>query len=356
MTAGMGLLGFGIAFAVVNNNLGGLLLLLSFGLLVMGLIPCLVGTVEQQVGYALSQRLPDYQHRWSTAARRWLGAHWLMLLCIVILVITASQLQPRQGKDLAVILASLLCCSYLVMVCFVLAWRARRTRLAALAGLPDLLSFDLQLENDEALQGMEHVMPLFSGKLKGRCPYLLRGTLGDWPVMLFDWLDINKQPPRREWITIALVQLQHPLPMLHLQPHERVASTQLHWWHILLEFPFGLIIFLISAASHFASKLKSKPALTIAHTPALTRGYQLDSVQFGELQTLLTPANCQNILAHVHRRKRFLVINRSWLLLASHKKEVAPKQLGELVANALRLADVLEQAKMGNRPSSQDEL
>jgi len=345
MAGGAGLLSIGLLIAQANPDVAGLLLLLAIGLFILGLIPCLIGTAERQVGFALALRMPDYHHQWSSGARWWWGAHWLMLLAIAGLIITASVLPARGGKELPIILAVLLSCAYMVMIALVLAWRWRRMRLANLAGLEELQSFELVLESEEILTELANVMPIFAGKLKGRCPFLLRRNLGDWSVLLFDWLDLNKQPPRREWITVALIGLHQPLPMLSLQPTERVATTQLHWWHIFLEFPFGLIIFLISAATHFANQLKSKPPLAIVHTPALTRGYQLDTYHLGELHKYLSPAVCQDILNYVHKKKRFVMVNQDWLLLSSHKKELAPKKLGELVADALRLTDVLERAK-----------
>jgi len=115
--------------------------------------------------------------------------------------------------------------------------------------------------------------------------------------------------------------------------------------YVFLEFPFGLIIFIVSAVSHVAKQLNSKPALAIAHSPGLTRGYQLDSYQTTGLQNYLSPEVCQDIISYVHKKKRFLMVQQEWLLLASHKKEIAPGKLGELVADALRLTDVLERAK-----------
>lgn len=224
-------------------------------------------------------------------------------------------------------------------------------RLAALAGLEELQSFELMLDNDDFLNELSGVLPIFGGKKKGRCPVMLRRTLGSWTVLMFDWLDINKQPPRHQWITIALIGLHQPLPMLHLQPQERVVANQIHWWHIFIEFPFGLIIFLVSAVSHLARKLKSKPPLSIAHSPGLTRGYLLETYDFNSVQKILNPELCQNIIAHVHKKKRFIMAHQEWVLLAGHKKEIAPNRLGELVADAIRLTDELERAN-GNKAVS----
>ncbi len=345
MTGGAGLLSIGLLIAQANPDVAGLLLLLAICLFIAGLLPSLISTAERQVGYSLTLRNPDYHHQWSSEARWWWGFHWIMLLVIALQVILAIIVPPQRGRETPIILGVVLSCTYLVTIAFVLSWRWRRMRLANLAGLEELQSFELVLESEEIFTELAAVLPIFSGKLKGRCPFLLRRNLGDWSVLLFDWLDINKQPARREWITVALIGLHQPLPMLSLQPTERVATSQLHWWHILLEFPFGLIIFLISAATHFTSKLKAKPPLAIAHTPALTRGYQLDAFQIAELQKFLTPAVCLDIISYVHKKKRFVMVNLDWLLLASHKKEVAPGKLGELVADALRLTDLLERAK-----------
>lgn len=350
MTGGGGLLSIGLLIAQANPDVAGLLLLLAIGLFIVGLLPSLIGSAERQVGYSLSLRNPDYHHQWSSTARWWWAFHWIMLAAIITLAVIAILLPPRGGKELPIILALLLSCTYMVMIAFVISWRWRRMRLANLAGLEELQSFELVLESEEIFTELAAVMPIFSGKLKGRCPFLLRRNLGDWSVLLFDWLDLNKQPPRREWITVALIGLHQPLPMFSLQPTERVAASQLHWWHIFLEFPFGLILFLVAAASHFASKLKAKPPMAIAHTPALTRGYQLDTYHLGELNKYLSPAVCQDILSYVHRKKRFVMVNLDWLLLASHKKELASKKLGELAADALRLTDVLERAKDSSSP------
>lgn len=349
LTAGMGFLAVGLAFAQVNADL--VVILADLGLLVIGLAPSLIGTVESKVGAALSERIPDYQHQWSAGAKRWLVGHWTMLLFIVVVIIYATQIQRGAAKDLLIVLATLLIIGYLFLICFLLAWRWRRMRLATLARLEELRSFDLVLDPEEIFSELSVVLPIFGGKQRGRCPVLMRRTLGDWTVLLFDWLDINKQPARNEWITVALIGLHQPLPMLHLQPHERVSTAQLHWWHIFLEFPFGLIIFLVSALSHVAKQLKGKPALMIAHSPGLTRGYQLDSYHFTDLQKFLSQQVCQDIMNYVHKKKRFLMVNQEWLLLAGHKKEIAPKKLGELVADAIRLTDLLERSKGSTTPA-----
>lgn len=344
LAVGAGVLGITLAIAQVKNDAVGLLILLSLAMLVLGLIPCLVMTVERQVARSLSRRLPDYEHRWSTGARWWLGFHVVVLIIMVLVIIGASLMPARKGKEVFIVLATFLGVTYFVMIAVVLSWRERRKRMAQLAGLEELQSFELVLDNEDAFQHVEPALPILGGKQKGRCFYRLEGQVADWRVQLFDWLDINKQPPRREWITIALVQLQRTVPMLHLQPTERMAGTQLHWWHIFLEFPFGLIIFLVSATAHYVGKLGSKPALSILHTPALTKGYQMDAILPGGIQTLLTPAMCQEIMKLVHQKKRFLMVNQQWLLLAGHKKEVSPRNLGELVADALRLASLMEDA------------
>lgn len=342
---GAGLLGIGLAIAQANPDVAGILFLLSVAMLIVGLIPSLLSTTERHVGHSLTQRMPDYHHQWSVGARRWWAAHWLMLVIILGLIIAANLVPAGGPRDFFVVMGALSCCTYVVMICFVLAWRWRRKRLAVLAGLEELQSFELIMTTEEVLSEMSHYLPILGGKLQDRCPFILRRTLGDWTILLFDWLDINKQPPRREWISVALIGLHQPLPMLSLQPTERVTASQLHWWHIFLEFPFGLIIFIISAVSHVAKQLKSKPPLTVAHSPGLTKGYLLESFHFSESQKLLTPEVCQDIMSHVHKKKRFLMMNQEWLLLASHKKEVAPRKLGELVADAIRLTDALQRAK-----------
>ncbi|HQR09233.1 MAG TPA: hypothetical protein PLN21_20595 [Gemmatales bacterium] len=345
MTGGAGLLGIGLLFSQANPEVAGLLLLLAIGFAIVGLLPFLISTTERRVSATLSQRLPNYEHRWATAATGWWYTHWIMMLAITGLIITCFAVQPRGAKEFFVVLTTLTCMVYIMMIAIVMAWRWRRLRMVRLARLEELQSFEMVLETEGVFNNLADIHPIFAGKLAGRCPVLLRREVGGWSVLLFDWLDVNKQPPRREWITIAMVGLHQPLPMFHLQPHERVAASQLHWWHILLEFPFGLIIFLISAASHFANKLKSKPPLTIAHSPALTKGYQLDTLMLANLQNYLSPAVCQDIVSYVHKKNRFVMVNQDWLLLAAHKRELSTTKLGDLVADALRLADVLERAR-----------
>lgn len=345
MTAGAGLLAVGLLIAQAKPDVAGLLLLLAIGFTILGLIPFLISTTERRVSDALSERLPNYEHRWATTATSWWYTHWVMLLIITGLIITSVTVQQRGAKEFLIVLTTLICMVYVMMIAIVLAWRWRRLRLVRLAKLEELQSFEMVLEPDGVFTSMADIHPLFAGKVTGRCPVLLRREVGGWSVLLFDWLDVNKQPPRREWITVAMVNLNQPLPMFSLQPHERVAASQLHWWHILLEFPFGLIIFLISAASHFANKLKSKPPLTIAHSPALTKGYQLDTLMLANLHKYLSPTVCQDIISYVHKKNRFVMVNQDWLLLAAHKRELSTTKLGELVADALRLADVLERAR-----------
>ncbi len=345
MTGGAGLLAIGLLIAQAKVDVAGLLLLLAIGFTILGLMPFLISTAERRVGEALSQRLPNYEHRWATAATGWWYTHWVMLLIITGMVIASVVIQQRGIKEFFIVLTTLICMVYVMMIAIVMAWRWRRLRLVRLAKLEELQSFEMLLETEGVFTSLADIHPLFAGKVTGRCPVLLRRGVGGWSVLLFDWLDVNKQPPRREWITVAMVGLHQPLPMFHLQPHERVAASQLHWWHILLEFPFGLILFLISAATHFANKLKSKPPLTIAHSPALTKGYQLDTLMLANLQKYLSPAVCQDIIRYVHKKNRFVMVNQDWLLLAAHKRELSTTKLGELVADALRLADVLERAR-----------
>lgn len=345
MTGGAALLASGLLMAQANFDVAGLLFLLAIGFAILGLIPFLISTTERRVGATLSERLPNYEHRWATTATGLWYTHWVMLLIITGLIITCFMLQKRGAKEFFIVLATLISLVYVMIIAIVMAWRWRRLRLVRLARLEELQSFEMVLETDGLFTSMADIHPIFAGKVTGRCPVLLRREVGGWSVLLFDWLDVNKQPPRREWITVAMVGLHQPLPMFSLQPHERVAASQLHWWHILLEFPFGLIIFLISAASHFASKLKSKPPLTIAHSPALTKGYQLDTLQLATLQKFLAPTVCQDIVSYVHKKNRFVMVNQDWLLLAAHKRELSTTKLGELVADALRLADLLETAR-----------
>lgn len=344
MTVGMGLLAIGLLLAQGKPEVAGLLLLLAIVFAFLGFIPFLISSTERRVNDTLSKRLPDYEHRWASSGTGWWYAHWVKMLVITGLIITCFVVQQRGAREFAIVLTTLTCMLYVIMIAIVMAWRWRRLRLVRLAKLEELRSFEIVLETVEIFTRLADILPIFTGKLAGRCPVLFRRQVGGWSVLLFDWLDMNKQPPRREWITIAMVGLHQPLPMFHLQPHERVAASQLHWWHILLEFPFGLIIFLISAATHFASKLKSKPPLTIAHSPALTKGYQLDTLMLANLQKYLSPALCQDIISFVHKKNRFVMVNQDWLLLAAHKHEVATTKLGDLVADALRLADMLERA------------
>jgi hypothetical protein len=325
-------------------DIGGLAFLLSLALLILGLLPSLTSTAERRVAWAVSQRNPSYAHQWSSEGRWWWYFHWVALLIIVTSIIAATALPPQGGKEVFLILICLLCCTYFVMIAFVLAWRWRRLRLAQLLGLEELQSFEVVEETESLLADLAQVYPLFGGKLKNRNSLVLRRTLGDWSILLFDWLDVNKQPPRREWITVALIGLHQPLPMLQLQPIERVEASQLHWWHIFLEFPFGLIIFLVGAISHMANKLKAKPVLTIAHCPELTKGYRLETYHQSALQRYLHSDLCQVIVSMVNKKKRFLMTSDTWLLLASHKKATPPHRLGEMVADALQLADAMERA------------
>ncbi|MFO0814655.1 MAG: hypothetical protein U0796_15645 [Gemmatales bacterium] len=328
----------------IAADVGGLAFLLSLAMLILGLMPCLTSTAERRVAWAMSQRNPSYVHAWSGEGRWWWYFHWVTLLIIITSSIVASVMPQRGGKELFLLLICLLGCTYMVMIAFVLAWRWRRLRLAHMLGMEELQSFEVIEETESVLNELSQLFPLFSGKLKNRNSIMLRRTLGDWSILLFDWQDLNKQPPRREWITVALIGLHQPLPMMQLQPNERVETSQLHWWHIFLEFPFGLIIFLVGAISHMANKLKAKPVLTIPHCPELTKGYRLDAYHHAALQRYLQMDLCQEIVKTVNKKKRFLMTSDTWLLLGSHKSATPARQLGEMAAEALQLADTMERA------------
>lgn len=246
----------------------------------------------------------------------------------------------RPIQDWAIIITVFLSGIYFMLFCYVLAWQYRRMRVASILRAPALQSFDAVFDNEEIVMRLPTSVPLFSHALSDRCPVLLHRRLGDWTVMIFDWLDKNQHPPRREWITIALVGQDENLPKFRLEPHSRVSESQFLWWLSILE-PHMFIMRLIEViAAAFKTTIRKDP-LAIFHTPDLTRGYQLATDDVDALARYLKSDVCEEIIELVDRKKRFLMVDQNWLVLASNNKIVSAHKLGELAADAVRLTDAI---------------
>jgi hypothetical protein len=327
-------------FLKMPPDINGICILLFFLLLFVGLVPWAVMSVERAIGWALLQRDPNYQHRWSTAAlwRWWL--HWAMVVACVVLLLAGASLPRGRGQTACFVIAGMFIYPTLVLICLTLGWRSKRMRLGHYAKQPELRGFELLQNSDPYIREAAEVFPMFAGQTNSRCPAILHRELGNWNILLFDWLDKCQSPPRREWISLCLVKLHQPLPHLSLQALSRFKQDHLPWW-MLLEFPIGWAMFMISILRQAANRRNRKEPLTVSHTPALTLGYQLDCRHWKQVEPQLVPELCNQLIQRIHLKKRFLITSDHWLLLAV-TREVPVDQLGELAADAIRLADLLE--------------